>query len=104
MPSRPKKVKRPWVQEAKPFARDRTNEFDYNARPWRKRRLQQLQEEPLCRECLKHDIVTEATVADHIIPIKDGGDPWDKSNLQSLCKKHHDSKSGRERHGTGGMG
>jgi 5-methylcytosine-specific restriction protein A len=42
--------------------------------------------------CRKLDVVTIATVVDHIIPHK--GDKrlfWDPSNWQPLCKLHHDS-------------
>lgn len=103
MPNRPKQVKRPWVPERKPFERDRTNEFDYNCRAWRNKRKAFLEANPLCCMCSNEGIVKQAAVVDHIIPIKQGGNPWADDNLQGLCKSHHDSKSGRERH-AGGMG
>lgn len=60
----------------------------------------QLAREPRCRECLKEGVVTEATLADHIIPKPHGSD--DPSNLQSLCVAHHAQKTARETRGTGG--
>ncbi len=33
------------------------------------------------------------TFVDHIIEVEDGGPFWDPSNLQILCKPHHDEKS-----------
>lgn len=65
---------------------------------WTERlRPDQLVREPFCRECAKRGWRTRATVADHIRPHR--GD-WmlftDTSNLQSLCKHHHDQKTAWE--------
>ena len=46
----------------------------------------------LCQACLKDGIYTPATQVDHIIPKSEGGTN-DRSNLQSICKKCHDTKS-----------
>jgi 5-methylcytosine-specific restriction endonuclease McrA len=49
--------------------------------------------------CLADDIVTEATVVDHVRPHR-GAEAlfFDAGNLQSLCKTHHDrDKSAMER-------
>lgn len=64
---------------------------------WRKSRKIFLQQHPLCVECLKENIITTATIVDHIVPHK--GDRklfWDRSNWQPLCKKHHDIKTAKE--------
>lgn len=57
----------------------------------------QLLREPFCRECAATGRRTPATVVDHVKPHR--GD-WalfvDKTNLQSLCKHHHDRKTARE--------
>lgn len=57
----------------------------------------QLLREPFCRECARRGVRTWATVVDHVEPHR--GD-WtkfiDRSNLQSLCKHHHDQKTARE--------
>ena len=66
----------------------------YNTR-WRKARALFLRQHPLCEECLKSKIITPATVVDHIVPHR--GDKrlfWDQQNWQSLCKEHHDRKTG----------
>lgn len=102
------KVKRPWVGESKPFDRERrADDFDYNGRKWRKIRLRQLELYPLCCDCEAEGIDVLATVADHEprakVLIARGDDPYDMKWLKSRCKKHHDSKSGRERH-DGGKG
>lgn len=69
----------------------------YNRREWRDR-LQpgQLARAPMCEwpHCDK-----PATVADHIVPIKQGGAKRDRANFQSLCDQHHNVKRAAERHG-----
>lgn len=37
-----------------------------------------------------------ATDVDHVEPIEAGGAPFDRSNLQALCKKHHSAKTALE--------
>lgn len=57
----------------------------------------QLLLEPWCRECAKRGIRTRATVVDHVEPhCGDWARFIDRSNLQSLCKHHHDQKTARE--------
>lgn len=53
--------------------------------------------DPLCVYCRESEDITIADVVDHIVPHK--GDPalfWDPSNLQGLCKSHHDGRKQRE--------
>ncbi len=64
-------------------------------RRWQKFRKWYLKQHPLCEECLRHGVATPATVVDHIQPFR--GDvklQYDLSNLQALCKKCHDKKTG----------
>ena len=71
----------------------------YNAM-WRKARLSFLHINPLCKYCLELDIVTPASVVDHIVPHK--GDNklfWDMNNWQALCKFCHDSVKQKEENG-----
>lgn len=106
MPSKPQKITRPWVKERKPFERINANantEF-YNSRAWRKLSKQQKELHPLCCMCEREGFTTPAEIADHIIPINQGGASLDINNLQSLCKKHHNAKSANESRGAGGMG
>ena len=51
---------------------------------------------PLCAECDRHALVTPGEVVDHVKELKDGGDPWDVDNLQTLCREHHQKKSFRQ--------
>lgn len=99
MPSKPKKVNRPWIRERKPFERDQSDYEFYNSWKWRKLSKRYKESHPLCVKCEQTGVVQGAQFTDHIQRIKDGGDPFDESNLQSLCEYHHNQKSGREAHG-----
>jgi len=69
----------------------------YQTRIWKRIRLKVLSENPLCVECQSKGRVTGASVVDHILSIKQGGDKTNKNNLQSLCTSCHNRKRGRER-------
>lgn len=63
---------------------------------WKKFRRMYLTAHPLCVKCLEEGKYTKATVVDHIKPFR--GDEklqYDLDNLQPLCKRHHDEKTGR---------
>lgn len=96
--------RRPWAPPKEPQQRRLETEFDYNSPRWRADRRLHLQEEPLCRICVSKGLTVEATVSDHVNPVRTGGDPWDRKNRQSLCKTCHDRKSGREGHARPGRG
>ena len=69
----------------------------YRTKLWKKLRLIQLSKEPCCKYCEQQGRVVIATVVDHIKPHK--GDEilfYSPSNLQSMCKQHHDSTKQRE--------
>lgn len=76
----------------------------YDTVRWRKARVSFLQDNPLCTMCDKDGQTTAATIVDHItnvssVPKEKRYDLfWDSNNWQPLCKRHHDSKSGTERH------
>ncbi|QIP12242.1 HNH endonuclease [Spirosoma aureum] len=91
----PKKNAR-WANEAQGGV---PNQFYRNA-PWRHLRQRWLDQHPLCVSCKQQNRLVEATVVDHITPIRLGGAPLDETNLMSLCKRCHARKSGKERHQT----
>ena len=47
---------------------------------------------PICRICTS----APSNVADHIIPVAEGGTPYDPSNLQGICEACSRRKSGAE--------
>ena len=69
----------------------------YSSTAWRKKSEQHRRDELLCRPCSKQGRVTLATLTDHIVPIEQGGDPWDDDNLQSSCDPCHNAKRQAER-------
>lgn len=98
MPTAPKKVKRSWKPERKPFQRN-TNNSVYQTWKWRLFSKRYKEHNPLCIKCEREGRVTGTDVTDHIVRIEDGGAIWDDINLQPLCTCHHNSKSGKEAHG-----
>lgn len=97
MAKRIDKIKRPWVQERKPFVRDNNNSDFYNSRTWRNLRRRFLDTNPLCVVCKQYDKVNAATVADHIVPINKGGEKLNEDNLQAMCARCHNAKSARDK-------
>lgn len=92
------KVFRPFGHvPAKPLAPSRPNAGDrgYGHR-WRIARAIFLANNPLCRECEKANRLTAAIVVDHVLPHR-GNELlfWDEDNWQPLCKRCHDSKTGK---------
>lgn len=51
---------------------------------------------PLCAECGRHGRTVGADELDHIVPIEDGGEFWDESNWQGLCRPCHEAKTAAE--------
>lgn len=87
---------------------DYANEIHKSSR-WRKTSQLYREAHPICEQCLREakegdqsrgkraGLVQLATSVDHIKPLFAGGEPYDWSNLQSLCDYHHALKSQRER-------
>ena len=73
-----------------------STDFKYNSTAWIKLRDLVRSEEPLCRHCKQIDKITPTKIIDHIQPISQGGDPWDRENLQGLCEKCHNRKTAIE--------
>ncbi|AYJ92048.1 MULTISPECIES: HNH endonuclease [Serratia] len=74
----------------------------YNTKRWYRLRYHQLQKQPLCEFHLKRDQVVSASIVDHVKPHKGDEELFhDPDNLQSLCKRCHDSvKQRMEKGGT----
>lgn len=68
----------------------------YNTARWRKLRAAYLQQNPLCKMCLKDGIVSPATDVHHTFEISNADNEmemqeigFDPDNLQALCAFHH---------------
>lgn len=97
------KIKRPWNKEYGL----RPKVAFYHSSQWRKLRHAfisststlpdgRIVSNAVCVECFKEGRTTPVHTVDHIHRIRDGGDPLDMNNLQSLCATHHHRKSGHE--------
>ena len=105
MPNLPDKKSRPWIpkrerkQEAFRSTASRSSadmrQF-YNSTAWRSLRNYKIQLNPLCEICERKGLTEPAREIDHLQAIKDGGKNLSLSNLQSLCRSCHASKSAKE--------
>ncbi|WP_051951444.1 HNH endonuclease signature motif containing protein [Flavobacterium sp. ASV13] len=96
-----KKVNRSWVRPSVAFGREDKDDEFYNSRRWRNFRKSYLERNPLCVHCERDGYVTAATVADHKVRMKAGGEAFEESNIQALCEKCHNRKSAAESRGMG---
>jgi 5-methylcytosine-specific restriction protein A len=94
MPNKPSRKQRPWLQgsQQNSKARYERNKF-YQTTQWRKLRGIHIRQQPLCVVCNN-----VGHVVDHIVPIRLGGEPFDMANLQTMCHRCHNIKSGKEAH------
>ncbi len=63
----------------------------YRTKTWQNLRRLHLHTEPTCRTC-----GAPADMVDHVVPLHEGGEALDMSNLQSLCNHCHAVKRGQE--------
>ena len=87
----PKPKQRPWIiKPDKQIWGRKEDQKIYKSARWRRVREIILSKRPLC-ECGR-----PATIVDHIIPIRWGGEIWDRDNLASMCQSCHNKKSAKE--------
>jgi 5-methylcytosine-specific restriction protein A len=99
MPYLPKAPRRPWqpAPQKREYVQHAARSPEYGTARWQKARATQLARKPCCEACAKQGRTNPATVADHITPVRLGGDFWDAANHQSLCRSCHQAKSASER-------
>ena len=103
MPNRPKGKNKTWIAPVE----KKTNSADkwgndtnwYNKKEWKRLRNYYINKQPLCEICKRFGKIVEAKVVDHIVRVKVNPDIALKEyNLQSLCHRCHNIKSGYEGH------
>lgn len=112
MANKPIKINRSWVKPREAFSREVSYQSFYNARRWRAVSKAYREAHPVCEcgDCERDKIVKPAEVCDHIkglgYLIKNGLDPYDWDELQSMSHECHNKKSGSEswKGKKGGMG
>jgi 5-methylcytosine-specific restriction protein A len=78
------------------MARGNASERGYDWR-WQKYRIGFLKNNPLCVRCMRDQLVTPATIVDHITPHRGNEELfWNQTNHQALCKRCHDRKTATE--------
>jgi len=98
MPNAPKGISKPWLPKRETNKhndrkRDENDKF-YSTNQWKQLRDYFIKRNPICSWCDEEGKTKLADVVDHILPIKKGGSRTDENNLQSLCHRHHNQKSG----------
>jgi 5-methylcytosine-specific restriction protein A len=94
MPIRPEpKKNKNLIQNRKSWS---GTKFDYSSSKWIKLRDFVRSEEPLCRHCKEKGMIVPTKIIDHIQSILDGGEAWDRDNLQGLCESCHNRKTAIE--------
>lgn len=84
--------RRVWQDDARRRGTARERGYTHQ---WEKASARHKAQNPLCVTCLREGRSEPVFVTDHIVPHR--GDPllfWDETNWQSLCKTHHDAKTG----------
>ena len=61
----------------------------YADKTWRRVRRIKLAMNPLCERCKAKGCLKPATEVHHRTAVRDGGDPFDVTGLESLCKRCH---------------
>lgn len=75
--------------------RDQSNRHVYATARWKRLRKMVLGRDPTC------PCGDGTTVADHIVPMSRGGQPYDLDNVQGMCDRCHNRKTAREDGGYG---
>ena len=93
MPTVPKRQTPDPRRRKQSQARDTPQDKRYWSHAWRKAREAYLGHYPACVGCGR-----TASVVDHVVPVRMGGEFWDSSNWQAMCARCHNAKSGKEAH------
>jgi 5-methylcytosine-specific restriction endonuclease McrA len=80
-----KEIERERSRYRRAKATDAQGRSVYRTAMWLRRRRQVLFEQPLCALCGER----LATEVDHIVPLEEGGAPYDRENLRGLCSPCH---------------
>jgi 5-methylcytosine-specific restriction protein A len=90
--------KRPWshIPEKDWGKPNKITDRFYLSPRWKHTRMIHLSRQPLCVMCEALGLLVAGQIVDHIIPRSQGGADCDPSNLQTLCKRHHNIKTKRE--------
>lgn len=71
---------------------DKPIPVEYGSYQWKQMRQEKLKASPTCEMCC----AKPSEHIDHIQPVADGGDFFDRSNLQALCRSCHTSKTHKD--------
>lgn len=61
----------------------------YKTAAWLRFRTYRLSLNPTCQACERNGYLRRAIDVHHIVPLRDGGQPYDTNNTECLCKECH---------------
>ena len=65
----------------------------YSRPRWRRLRKRVIYEQGyVCAGCREQGRIGPAEICHHRRPMKQGGDPWERSNLEAVCRKCHEER------------
>jgi 5-methylcytosine-specific restriction endonuclease McrA len=72
-----------------------TAKHPFSTRAGRKVRNAYADEHPICEPCARRGVVVEMFEVHHIVPVSEGGSPYDWDNLESRCEPCHNNAHGK---------
>lgn len=76
--------------------RNPTSDAIYRSPRWARLRAQVLREQPICAGLNGHTCDAPSEHCDHIVALRNGGRPYDRTNIQGLCRPCHSRKTAAE--------
>ena len=86
-----------YCPEHEPDKPTREQDLFYGTARWQRFREWYRSKHPLCELCLEQGLTVPMDCVDHVVEIRDGGDPLSAENAQSLCNSCHAAKTFKER-------
>jgi hypothetical protein len=84
-------MRRSWADGKRLSKKEGGYDWLYHTARWRKRRLHQLRQHPLCAACSEDNRIKAATIAHHVEDHRGDQYLFFHSPLMSLCQKCHDN-------------
>jgi 5-methylcytosine-specific restriction protein A len=61
----------------------------YKTAAWARFRLLRLSQQPICQACDRKGLLSPSVDVHHIVPLRDGGQPYSIANTECLCHSCH---------------
>jgi len=100
MPTKPKQHRPASVSHATPSRLRPTSTRRGYDRHWARRARRDRRRHPFCTDPFGlHEGLVRGEHVGHIVPLSQGGEAFEESNLQRLCARHHSTKTRKDQVG-----